>query len=179
MTDTNAPPIYEQGKLYLVPCVQVLSKTGVQGFGQGEWVPVLDSLHRDPDINFPPLHYHYDWRFVSPKKDIRISAVLNIWYGSREKKPLSPEDQLVSLETTLKRRKCYEPDFVFPSNLCKKLEPLHASVTMIDRICPHRGVSLKNCPARYDGSIVCPAHGLAWDADTGKLRSRLSRQEAV
>jgi len=176
MTDTNAPPIYKQGKFYLVPCVQVLSKTGVQGFGQGEWVPVLESLHRDQEIGFPWLHYHYDWRFISPNKDIRLSAALNIWCLGKEE---SSAEQLVSLQTVLKRRKCYEPDFVFPSNLCEKLEPLHASVTMIDRICPHRGVSLKNCPARYDGSIVCPAHGLAWDVETGKLRSRLSRQEAV
>lgn len=58
VSDIEGEPVV--GKFYLVPCVP-LYVLGVRG----GWWPVLMPSHRDPELNAPYEHFHYDWRFVS------------------------------------------------------------------------------------------------------------------
>lgn len=44
-------------------------------------------------------------------------------------------------------------------------------------VCPHRGTYLGNLAPNAEGYIVCPNHGLCWDAVTGGLVPRYSKEE--
>lgn len=65
------------------------------------------------------------------------------------------------------------PDW-YPAHAAKwipKLEEKYADACLIDGKCPHKGIDLSGCPA-VNGIVVCPGHGLLWNAETGKLVPR-------
>ena len=50
---------------------------------------------------------------------------------------------------------------------------------VVNNLCPHQGCDLSNIPAtKINGkeAIVCPCHGLTWDAETGKMLKRMPRK---
>ena len=76
-----------------------------------------------------------------------------------------------------KKRTCYRKEQVFPQPKFKqlvtnKIKNQYLHVRMENMICPHRGTCMKGHPVQdIDGKqgITCPAHGLAWDVQTGFL----------
>jgi Rieske 2Fe-2S protein len=172
----------EVGKHYLVLCVQHrLSE---------QWIPVVGVPHDDKEyIGVPDVHYHHDVRFMS---ESRIEELSN----TQVERPTGAAYAMVRIVLTAnlvgkpvyKRRKCRRTMPSFPTELrCKhnplfpsraqwfpELEAAYKDTTLSSCLrCPHRGMSLKNLPKDGQGNVVCNGHGLKWNADTGKLVSRL------
>lgn len=178
VSDIEGEPIV--GKYYLVPCV---------ADDDGEWWPIVGALHDDAEIlNFPLEHYHKDARFLTAKqmRYRRWSPTAN-----------NNSDLLIAVyaasehsDVEWKRRQCQRvmPTFPLVLNTASgrrgigwfgKLEQAYADKTLpACMTCPHRGMPLKNLPVK-DGKIICNGHGLQWDAQTGKLVSRLGTGDTV
>ncbi|MFY0539938.1 sigma factor-like helix-turn-helix DNA-binding protein [Nannocystis pusilla] len=61
----EGPP--ELGRVYLVPCVYIdpAAHVGYAGLLKGWW-PVIGPRHEDAEIvGFEPMHWHFDYRFLS------------------------------------------------------------------------------------------------------------------
>lgn len=160
----------KRGRYYSVPCVKVPESipTLVGGFRSGDWIPILGSLHSDPEIGADYLHYHYDRRFC---KD-RIPARSVLAFGVPGQKLLWPNADTV---VRWRWRKCYRAiDNAFAdfsqARIIKKLEDIHEKCRLqSNNLCPHRNISLNGIPTDDNGNVTCPAHGLTWNKVSGKL----------
>jgi Rieske [2Fe-2S] domain len=159
-----------RGRYYAVPCVQVPECVPILlgGFRPGDWVPVIGSLHSDPEIGANYEHFHYDRRFCKS----RIPAQSVLAFGVPGKKLLWPNDKTVVRSMW---RKCYWPynyaiqEFT-RSHIIKKLEDIHKKCCLQpNHLCPHRNVPLNGIPPDQDGNVICPAHGLKWHKASGEL----------
>jgi Rieske [2Fe-2S] domain len=162
--------IVKRGRYYSVPCVQVpeFVPTLVGGFRSGDWIPIVGSLHSDPEIGADYLHYHYDRRFCKDK----IPARSVLAFGVPGQKLLWPTHDTV---VRWKCRKCYSPtdetfaDFA-QARIIKKLEDIHEKCRLqSNNLCPHRSIPLSSIPTDDNGNVICPAHGLKWNIASGEL----------
>lgn len=152
------------GRFYRVPCVQ----TAKPLFGKpvGTWIPVIGPEHEDAEfIEFPEVHWHIDWRFVSARSFEWYSddwRVLN-W-------PISMKNTSGIVARKLLR--CKRPMPVHDQSRIpwlRQLEAAYADCSLPkSMICPHRGLPLAGCPIR-NGVVICPGHALAWNVETGGL----------
>lgn len=164
---TSKPPtgLLTIGKSYLVPCLRV-GAAPLTYARPGEWVPVLLPEHEDSDIiKFPYLHFHLDWRFLS-KRQYRLA---NIAYAVQRE---HGGRQFFDSGITYKRKKMLrESPAVHLEGLApwftKLKEKYKDSCLVKDMKCPHRGIDLSGCKP-VEGIITCPAHGLRWNAETGR-----------
>jgi len=170
----------EVGKFYLAPHIQIPGSDGIMGYAPGEFCPVLTPMHEDGDLlNFPYMHYHYDRRFIPPEEyqkhlfywdSLAVSVILESRVGTQSDRRVS--DAWLNLPIHWFRRKCYRqmPEMQLPdeSPIARRLIAAHADCELRDRVCPHKGVSLMGIPVNDRGQIVCPGHGLKWNAVTGK-----------
>jgi hypothetical protein len=151
---------YEVGKFYMVPCVKIMS--GFLSVGSvGEWIPVLLPAHPDPELSFPELHYHIDFRFNRFfSSAMNMVAVLNPTLCS------APEYH---------RRKCRREQPIFPKATPKarttfvpfETTYLEKKLDLETMVCPHKRICLKGIKP-VDGVITCPGHGLKWNATNGE-----------
>jgi hypothetical protein len=122
------------------------------------WIPVLMPIHQDgPEFcfNLNPMHGHIDWRFLRPEV---VEEGIDVYLPSRDMKP------------RMRRWTAIQGETIGGNNWVFAVERMHRrfqNTTLKQRICPHQGVPLVNC------SGVCPAHGLAWNFKSGKLRYKL------
>lgn len=158
--------VYEVGKFYMVPCLQ--ASLWPPGFARrGDWIPVLLPEHDDKEvIGFPTPHYHLDFRFLSEWQRKRAN------HGSILHQRLSGSLELYVGGVAYRRKKCRRemPDWYEWAAARKwmpALQDRYKDAQMVNGKCPHKGIDLSGCPARY-GRVVCPGHGLVWDAATGK-----------
>lgn len=176
--------IYEKGKYYEVPTVYDPAY-----FEKN--MPVLLPMHHDAELlNIYDYHFHYDYRFFSPKDFIsqiiyaktiqRIGLELYWNHGTNvihnmilavkhpgTHIPFKKEDtKRVKPEIIYRKMKCYRTHLRFPSvtKFSKKLKS-YVGKKATNWICPHKGYDLSNT-APIEGKIVCPCHGLTFDAKT-------------
>jgi Rieske [2Fe-2S] domain len=157
------------GRYYSVPCVQVPESipTLIGGFYPGDWIPIIGSLHSDPEIGADYQHFHYDRRFCKE----RIPAQSVLAFGVPGKKLLWQNADTV---VRWKWCKCYwlfgyvSDDFA-RAHIVEKLEDLHQKCRLRGNLCPHRNVPLNGIPPDQDGNVICPAHGLKWNRASGEL----------
>jgi nitrite reductase/ring-hydroxylating ferredoxin subunit len=150
-------------------------------------VPVLLPVHEDAEyFDFPYLHFHIDFRFVSDDLWERMRACTAHIHACIVTRSLVAEEQrmhtLVCLRTMPEFPRAAE---IERNDGDKVHEGLVSAVCALERhyrhlridtqtlICPHRGVCLKGLPVT-EGTVVCPAHGLAWNVKTGALILRHS-----
>jgi nitrite reductase/ring-hydroxylating ferredoxin subunit len=141
--------------------------------------------HEDGEyFEFPHLHYHVDFRFVSADQWERMQK------GSAYIHACIITTSLVAAEPLVQPLVCLRtmPDFPTAGEivehdpdgrdelLVSALQGLEAHyreqrIDTATLVCPHRGVCLKGLPVN-GGVVVCPAHGLAWNVETGELAGR-------
>lgn len=170
---------YEIGQFYKVPCVHGQWENVI-----ADW-PVMGRLHEDGEIiAFPWKHYHIDWRFVAAR-------IIGADYGgsfpfglSRSMhvyaRPLLTWPRLNSngLPPPVMRRRKFQREHTLPFDARRitwlpKLEAAHAGCKLAaGMVCPHRGYDLTHEPVDANGHVICPMHGLRWNAVTGELAPR-------
>ena len=150
------PPVI--GQPYLVPTV----------YGQWhhlcrDW-PVVGLKHDDIEhLNFRPLHYHLDIRFL------RVSATL---LENAQYQPLHSRDHLALGPIKFARRTCIRTPNVFrgPSDFIRKFHTAFAGRQCAEGkrgfVCPHKFFPLGSIEP-VDGVLTCPLHGLRIDVATG------------
>lgn len=175
------------GRFYTVPCVQLYTHVGKNRPPQPHmWVPVHGPVHEDAEIiGFPFTHRHVDVRFMS---DRQLKRYCPSWVTTPQEltamlTPVSDSDRMAryapSLETTLRRRKCYramptfraQSDRVIPWMWALEEKYRRCRLDPDNPVCPHRGFYLGDKP-EVDGVVVCPGHGLTWNIRTGRLIPR-------
>lgn len=156
----HSPEIAVTGQFYLVPCALVPDSLLANAKG---FVPVLTPAHSDPDLGADYAHYHIDYRFVDATAFAR--------YRTQERAKAGYV-VLADAPISMMRRKAKRPHLSFPefksSRHLPKMERRYAdcSIDLDNPVCPHKGICLQDAPI-VDGVIVCPGHGLGWDAATG------------
>lgn len=170
--------IYEIGKSYKVPCVQL--NVWFSTWNPGDFVPVLLPKHEDTEIvNFPWQHYHIDWRFVT---ETQFKYVADNRHGASGVYSIVLSEQGVppyKEPPAYKRKICKREMPRWPHEVAKWAAPLEAEyadkkLTACGK-CPHRGVDLSTIePKILDLGKptmkcikVCPGHGLVFDSETG------------
>lgn len=155
------------GKFYRVPCVKTNKPLWLLDAGYS--VPVIGPAHEDSDvINFPEDHWHVDWRFVT-----------NDFFEFHTRFRAEPGGTVISVRNTTsevfnRRIKCRREMPAFPNGAPWQtaLEKAYADCRLKPGlVCPHRGIPLAGVPSE-GGVIVCPGHGLAWNAATGEMVKR-------
>ena len=178
ITEVESPTL---GEKYLVPCFYNESNKWLKD----QWIPILyaDFSHSDPSLGLSSHHYHFDTRFISGAnlnlniKDgiCHASAIVQeVWHDGE-----SLQDLIDYEYVTWRSRTCFRTSQLFPQThlweekIVKKLENLHQHDRMKDMICPHKGTCLKGHHQKvFHGrsrGVICPAHGLAWDLESGLL----------
>jgi hypothetical protein len=175
------------GRSYDVPCVQVVGDTVFPNefLRPGELVPVMLPAHEDAEyFDFPHLHYHVDFRFVSDDLWQRMQQCTDHVHACII--TLSLIEQQPRLEHLRCMREMPEfptADEIVAHDADQMYEGLIGAVCGLERhyrdaridtdtlVCPHRGVCLKGLPTEA-GVVVCPAHGLAWNVESGALVER-------
>ncbi len=160
---------FEIGKEYWRPCAEIMTPDG-----RIYYIPVFDHLHADPQFDFTDEHYHIDGRFeMEPRMKQQfdcwdgLTASVIVPYHSSSYSFLSIADTKVKCirqETGLKI-----PDHPSPQQLAKVDKYLswyesYIGKKCVGERCPHFGTEM----LEYNGSLVCPMHGLKAD-----LRSRI------
>jgi len=150
----------EVGKTYKIPCAKV-SDWRYFPFGDNYcYLPVLLPAHVDANddcLRSLETHYHYDFRFIKPE------SIPSKWKGGGifKKDVLEIVEQnkvAVSSNTWIVENLANNSFFFW--NLWHQNK---ADSKIIDNKCPHKGVELVNKCG------TCPAHGLQWDFQTGRL----------
>lgn len=146
-----------EGRRYLVPTVRA---EWLDSHGIAEW-PVIGPRHKDPDIGATVSHYHIDHRFVPQAEfDRDTNTVVNescdqpvryrAWTCLQARVVLTHHDaRVLKMHGFWRGRQCQ-------------------GSRETGWICPHRGVWLGSQFSR-DGIIICPAHGLKINAETGRV----------
>jgi len=151
------------GKYYLVPCILV-DEIGFEGFKKGQYLPVLLPFHNDTEIGLDSWHYHYDHRFINPKREIAKNVVVG-----RTIRANPTESNTFDRTIYWKKMKCLDPTNGL-GRVPKPLRELEStkSLKMCNLVCPHKGVGLNGIEP-INGAIECPAHGLKFCATTGNV----------
>jgi hypothetical protein len=170
----SEPPVV--GRTYLVPCV-------VAGFHH-EYLPVQTEFpHDDASNGFGDQpHYHVDYRFLPQDWYDRYLAneevggkPSNLWLL------VFWQIRLAGLgDTTMRAMECLREapppaslDTYFGFML-ERLEPKFKDATLpACKKCPHKGTPLGSY-REVNGVLLCPGHGLSWDAKTGRMIPRTS-----
>lgn len=165
----NSPLVI--GRFYSVPCINAL----VWNLGM---TPIIGPLHEDKEhIGFDDMHWHIDWRFVSAWQLSRLSGSGRIPVQAKVISQKNTAGQIVERRLKCKREMPEFPLRPYGKNVVHWLEDLETaqenSRLKCGMICPHRGLPLAGCPVN-DGIVVCPAHGLAWDVESGALVKRVT-----
>lgn len=155
------------GKSYLVPHVEMKEKSryGIV------LVPVLLPYHEDKNLGLAEYHYHYDLRFISER------LFQNNYESENNKNRFQVlvlnEAIIKSQEIIWRKKKCLRDHLPFPKNntVTPVLESLYEGAIAVNKVCPHRGISLVGCHTK-DGIMNCPGHGLQWCEKTGKLHKQ-------
>lgn len=160
--------IYEIGKYYKIPCVQIVNDLSWAKIG--EWVPIIGPKHEDTEIiNFPAEHYHIDLRFITERAFERISHFSVVLHDVDTTTPHCGETPYID-RVYLRRRKCRRQNPIYPHGRAFWMNPLrekYAEARLKCLTCPHRGIKLSNQKPVH-GHVVCPGHGLIWNVETGK-----------
>lgn len=163
------------GKFYMVPAIQVVDWYHFAGF-----IPIIGYEHEDSEIiNFPAMHFHIDWGFISERAMRHCGPVGHRRYGiivqrqaHAHRKPPRNDGELLAIgEPVLKRMKYKRRMEPFPHSIAKWTKPLHekyACARLINGACPHRGVLASQMISDGD-TLVCPGHGLRFDRFTGRV----------
>jgi len=165
VADLDSPPVV--GRIYLVPCARLCY--GINGFDRAAWWPLIGPTHADGELGVHAEHRHYDPRFLT---DRQLSSLMHgegaPSTGRGWKSVFGTVLSMNGAVTELRdvRRRCLRAlrPHPFPNALRPKIAASHVPLSMCLR-CPHRGFNLRQVPVR-DGLIVCPGHGLVWDAET-------------
>lgn len=170
----KTPPVV--GQTYMVPV------TKLNGFA---WitVPVIGHAHNDRELGMQDVdHIHIDRRFITD------AELLLIGFSDST---LANRNGTVALNISLlngeplkvweEPRECLVDDFPqwrsFKAGraglLAKEVRQLREEkgvthLNMDCKVCPHKGTRLDNCKPR-DGVLLCPAHGMEFDAETGEI----------
>lgn len=166
---------YEVGKFYRVPTVQATWHGMVSNW------PILGPWHEDSKlVSFDLWHYHFDFRFMNRREWSRQRHDRchgGILHNYKEKKygGVVVNEAMNCGPIVMRRRKCHREMPTFPvasSNgvvALPKVYEFHKSDSLgANMQCPHRGVSLESIKP-ICGVIVCPLHGLCFDAETKKV----------
>lgn len=160
---------YEIGQFYRVPCLKA-SDTPPNFAKAGSWIPVLLPEHDDKEIiGFLIRHYHLDFRFLSDwaYRRANVGSILHE-FGRVD------THNFYERPVLYQRMKCKRKmpnDYPEYAPWLPKLESKYADACLIDGKCPHKGIDLSGCPS-VNGVVVCPAHGLLWEVETGKMVPR-------
>jgi hypothetical protein len=165
--------VVEVGKFYLVKTVIVPKMPKAI-----QVIPVMGPLHEDAEfVNFPHYHFHPDRRFVPdawfsyygwPHKNGTWSPIYSYEINGKDTGMLDGGRRRIKAKRLV-------DSFRVDAPWLKTLERAYANDKLRDgHICPHRGISCRGVIAENDG-VVCPGHGLKWDASTGKLVSRIGQ----
>lgn len=174
--DLDGPPVV--GESYRVPTVRG------SWYGMVRNWPVIGPLHRDREIiGFPHPHYHLDARFltdrciriaagsIQAKSEIDPVAVATRILGSplRTHQRMNPDGLPPPVVRARLCRRGFEPvTWSAEAHWYKELAAAYAGERLRPgMICPHRGLCLKSMP-RAGGNVICPAHGLWWNVETGR-----------
>lgn len=163
------------GTKYLVPCFFPFL-----GTMRPKWYPILltESTHTDPDLGVTVEHLHYDSRFIA-YKDLLIKDgqpyIASVVVGLPAHHTWGQMEE--SSMIVWKKRTCYRKEQVFPQPQFERLvtgriKDQYAHARMENMTCPHRGTCMKGHLVKsINGKqgVTCPAHGLAWDIETGFL----------
>ncbi len=169
------PP--EIGKNYIVPCIK-----GYRN-GKGILTPIVNEFAIDDDFLNADLtpHAHIDRRFCnaeviehhSPK---RVEDPLNLVMFNHEGYSLDKLNEGIEYEEF----KCVNSqNYITNHGKSTHLEKVNQHKTMTCRKCPHQGTDLSSFLPDEEGNLVCPAHGLAWNQNSGKLVPRKTLQEKM
>jgi len=134
---------------------------------EGKIMPLINFPHNDVENGQPEVHYHADLRYCGDydpefySNDLRINLPLKEgerleW---REMKMVAPDTQYIS-----------------PLNLIANSKFKHKCIHKGK--CPHRGYDLSKVESK-EGRIVCPMHGLEFNAEDGKLVERIETYFAL
>lgn len=196
------PDLLVTGNSYWVPCIPIPDEfTSLYLTLEDGWLPVLSPAHIDREsvsedrlLEQNDLHFHVDVRFL--KSDIPIggsigvSAKIFAAFSGRydpdvDDEDVDDEDVDDEMEDFVewKLKKCYRlPVDDFENSIVPNIyEPgiIAQGQKLIDKqICPHQKTCLKGVP-QFNGAVVCPAHGLKWDIDSGNLLLRSPRNSTV
>jgi hypothetical protein len=164
------------GHRYRVPCVRSGRMKGSLAKANGLWIPVITPGHVDPELGVEIEHFHFDFRFIG-------KALWKIVANRRPPGSAGSLGYLYSAEwadegPTEQVKRCLWEAVTFPhgrsaGSPTNVLEPRYADQILKPNclICPHRGTYLGDQPVR-NGARICPAHGLAWCAETGRMIPR-------
>lgn len=157
--------IYEVGKYYRVPTVVA----SIEG-RRRRW-PIIGPWHEDIEhIGVEGKHWHIDWRFVPQRLADQIGPYPHGVVIFEQAQPEAVEYH---------RLKC-KRIAIFPFKR-KRFDESRSQVTTFEQLhpafeasrlsehkhCPHQGADISSV-APVCGIIVCPLHGLCFDAVTGK-----------
>ena len=155
------------GKFYLVPHVEMQPQL-VKRYGMA-FAPVLLPYHEDKNLGVAEYHYHHDLRFI-PKRLFEnniVTSTQNYFQSLISNETIINNEQIFWL-----KKKCLRKHLRFDSKLVLgKLEPIYQDAIAVNKICPHKGISLVGCHTK-DGIMNCPGHGLQWCEKTGKLHKQ-------
>lgn len=192
------PNLLVKNDYYLVPCVPIPEKLASLYLSYEDgWVPVLIPPHIDHETAFrttedgqvipveTSFHFHVDMRFI--KSDLPLGGSVGV---SVKMIAMSfdlcdhdtPNDEIEDLVEDLvewKLKKCYQLTIDDFENSVVPLmyEPavIAEGLKLTDKgVCPHQKTCLRGVPAA-NGTIVCPAHGLKWNIQSGDLIPRRHR----
>lgn len=148
------------GENYLVPCI--VNKIDTITY----ITPVINFPHNDIEHGQNEYHYHADYRFIKHKNDNKYPTVINKHSKHYYLEFIRPQITDGKLEY-----------FVLPMinenqsgiseghNIIKK----HLKHCNIHKgKCPHKGYDLSQ-EKEINGKIICPLHGLEFDAISGKV----------
>ena len=176
--------IYEVGKYYNVPTVE--SRDDIVGIDYLFCWPIIGPWHHDKEyIHVNDEHYHIDWRFVPER-------IFLLFLPTPHGKIISDHNHMEP-SVIMRRRKCRRLLPVFPvmrqplrrqwqGIAITKKDDIAAEIPptiMFEELhkafegkslgqhmqCPHKGAPLESI-APINGVIVCPLHGLCFDAET-------------
>ena len=172
---------YVVGRYYRMPAIRI-QPPGWYGVKSG-WLPVMGPEHEDKELlDFPQRHFHIDWRFASQQALAAASFGRDLrWvYGfplctrtdsmSGAPNPLKLQDLITSVTPVLVRLKCKREWPEYPKSIrwLPELQKAYADKDAAS-VCPHRGIPASCYIEEPDGVLRCPGHGLAIDAETGKV----------
>lgn len=165
--------IYEVGKFYKVPTVRAEWNGMI-----ADW-PIIGPWHEDKELvpHFESWHYHFDFRFMNRQewRRHRSSKAHGAVIHQESGHPKFRGSAIPIGPIVLRRRKCHREMPTFPIDASNGNHPLpqvyekHKADSLGANLqCPHRGVSLESIKP-ICGVIVCPLHGLCFDAESKKV----------